>query len=208
MSHPSRMPSRASQDRKASDSQRSSIARVIPEKPAIHWPALLSYLDVERDLMKEISLTRGLVALVDDEDFESLSQHKWCSDGNGYAGRHIQHPTKPGRRIFLYMHRAIVGLEVGDKRKGDHRDGNGLNNQRYNLRPATHAENMCNARMRKDNTSGFKGVSWDKYTGRWQAAIHVSNKRIHLGRHDTPEGAHAAYCEASKKYHGEFGRAA
>ena len=102
------------------------------------------------------------------------------------------------------MHRAIMGepkeLDV------DHRDGDGLNNRRANLRVATVLENQFNARRRKDNASGFKGVSWHRAAGKWYAHISLNRKRFHLGTFDTPEAAHAAYAAASAAFHGEFGR--
>jgi hypothetical protein len=111
-----------------------------------------------------------------------------------------------GRWSAARMHREIFG--ACDGQLVDHVDGDGLNNRRSNLRIATRAENNRNAAVRKDNTSGFKGVHWHKGDGRWQAQIRVAGKRIRLGAFDTPEAAHAAYCEAAARYHGAFARPA
>lgn len=88
----------------------------------------------------------------------------------------------------------------------DHIDGNPLNNCINNLRIASQKENLRNSKKRKSNTSGFKGVS--KHRNKWLSYIGFNSKQIHLGRFDTPEEAHAAYCKASKELHGEFGRVA
>lgn len=87
----------------------------------------------------------------------------------------------------------------------DHRDGDRLNDKWKNLREATRSQNVAN-RDTFPHSSAFKGVSFDKQTGRWRARIRVRGKLIALGRHDTPEQAHAAYVAAARKYFGEFAR--
>jgi hypothetical protein len=154
--------------------------------------------------MKEISLTRGLVALVDDEDYESLSAYKWRVDKDGYVVRNAPHPTKPGQNTFVMMHRQILGLEFGDRRQGDHRFGRKLDNRRSELRICTGNENLRNVPKRKDNTSGFKGVHCDYRSGKWRAQIYEGGKKKSLGQYSTPEAAHAAYCAAAQQLHGEF----
>jgi hypothetical protein len=84
----------------------------------------------------------------------------------------------------------------------------GLDNRRANLRIATHQQNNHNHRISKNNTSGFKGVTWFERSKKWVAQINMNGKKIHLGLHGTPEAAHAAYAAASAKLHGEFGRTA
>jgi hypothetical protein len=86
----------------------------------------------------------------------------------------------------------------------DHINGNGLDNRKANLRLATVAENSQNARRRKDNASGFKGVYWDKYWKRWKAQIRYDGKCKRLGTFSTPEEAHEAYCRAAQDFHGQF----
>jgi hypothetical protein len=88
----------------------------------------------------------------------------------------------------------------------DHINGIRNDNKISNLRLANRFQNAQNSRKPLNNSSGFKGVSFHKNTGRWQCRIRVNNKEIHLGLYDTPELAHSAYCHASKKYHAEFGR--
>ena len=154
--------------------------------------------------MKEIPLTRGLIALVDDEDYEELSQYKWQADGDGYATRNISHPTIPGKTIHLSMHRYLLGLEYGDPRKGDHKDTDRRNNRRGNLRICTVAQNVRNSGLRRDNTSGLKGVSWVNKYQKWIARIANQGQKIHLGYFDDPDKAYAAYCKAALELHGEF----
>jgi len=88
----------------------------------------------------------------------------------------------------------------------DHRNGNGLDCRRSNMRPATHAQNMKNRKRHSNNTSGFKGVSLDKETGRWMARIYCDGRPIRLGGYATPDEAGMAYDEAALIHHGEFAR--
>jgi len=101
------------------------------------------------------------------------------------------------------MHREILGLEYGDKRQCDHREPTQtLNNQRSNLRISTRAENNRNRGKHRNNTSGFKGVSYYKAGGTWQAQITVDYKKIHLGTRSTPQEAlrtiQGRRCEVSR----------
>ena len=155
-----------------------------------------------------IELTRGHVAIIDARDAELVGKWNWASlvaKRTVYARRNRLVGDGPGSACIL-LHRVIMaapdGLEV------DHRNGNGLDNRRDNLRVATHADNMKNTRMRGNNTSGFKGVYWDNFTGRWMAAIGHQGKFKNLGRFDTAEEAHAAYSAAATELFGEFARLA
>lgn len=156
--------------------------------------------------MKEIPLTRGLFALVDDEDYEDLMKHKWSAMTSGYAHRATLISSKPRKFLTISMHRYIVGLMAGDSRRVDHIDGNKSNNQRANLRICTHAENSRYCKINRKNTSGYKGVCWDKARSKWVAQIKVNMKRKMLGRFETAELAYAAYCRAALEFHGEFAK--
>lgn len=90
----------------------------------------------------------------------------------------------------------------------DHRDGNGLNNKWNNLRLANAVQNGGNRKINENNTSGYKGVSFDKSRGLYRAVIKTDGKTKHIGRYVTPEEAHIAYMVAAKRYFGEFARAA
>jgi len=146
--------------------------------------------------MKEIPLTHGKVALVDDEDFEWLNQWKWHYSKFGYAVR------KPKEQI--YMHRFIMKPEQG--LFTDHINGDKLDNRKENLRICTTGENMRNRPKQSNNTSGYKGVFWHKKAKRWFAKIGFMRKSIHLGLFDTREEAYERYCKAEKEYFGEFAR--
>lgn len=156
--------------------------------------------------MKEIKLTQGKVALVDDEDFEYLSQFKWQYNKNctvsGYARRNVR---VNGKVKSIPMHREILGLGWGNKTKVDHKDRNGLNNQKSNLRHATVTQNNCNRRLH--NKHKYRGVTFIKnggYISKWRASIVKDGRRIPLGHYKTVEEAALAYNEAAKKYQGEF----
>jgi AP2 domain/HNH endonuclease len=88
----------------------------------------------------------------------------------------------------------------------DHVDGNGLNNIRSNLRAVTASQNQHNRNKNKLNTSGFKGVGWHKKTGKWRCQIMNKKTLHHIGTYSTIEEASAAYFDASKKLHGQFGK--
>lgn len=152
--------------------------------------------------MKEIFLRGGEVAIVDDEDYEYLSQRKWYLSG-GYAVRYV--PVSEGGPCLLAMHREILGLRQGDKDIVDHEDRNTLNNRRVNLRVCTNSQNLMNRGANANSKSGLKGVTFCKATGRWRATINTaSSKQKHLGYFDNPKEAHEVYCLAADLLHGEF----
>lgn len=151
--------------------------------------------------MKRIPLTKGLFALVDDEDFEWLNQWKWHSN-LGYAKRNS--PWQNKKRQVILMHREVLGVPVG--LLTDHINGVRHDNRRCNLRVATMSENKRNATKQVNNTTGFKGVR-NRYGGKFAAVIQPpQSKQIWLGTFKTAEEAHLAYCKAATKLHGEFVR--
>lgn len=164
--------------------------------------------------MKEIQLTQGQFAQVDDADFEWLSQHKWYArwDSKGkcyYAVRSEYLGTISGKRKYrtVSMHRTVLGLEHGDKLTGDHiATEQTLNNTRKNLRIANHCQQAGNTSIRSNNSTGFKGVSPDG--NGYRAQIQVNGKKKRLGTRSTPEAAHALYIQAANDLHGDFARVA
>lgn len=156
----------------------------------------------------EIPLTQGKVAIINavDADLADLKWHARKSRNTFYARRNI--PVEPNKQTTESMHRVILARKLERPlRKSelvDHIDGDGLNNRRNNLRPATNAQNVRNSRKRTTNTSGFKGVSWNKEHRKWRAEIMARGKKKFLGLFNTAEEAHKAYCEAAEQLHGEF----
>lgn len=156
----------------------------------------------------EIQLTRGYTATVDDCDAD-LAAFKWQASGSHhiYAKRHVM---QDGKLKPVHLHHVIferaTGCEIPDGLMVDHRDLNQLNNRRDNLRLATNGQNRANTARQKNNTSGYKGAYWRKDQQRWRAIIRVNGRNISLGNYSTAQEAHAAYCEAAKKHHGEFAR--
>lgn len=154
--------------------------------------------------LREIPLTKGFVAVVDEADFAWLSSFAWhtlCVGPNVYACRGDYIGARKSRAVL--MHRQILlvpaGLDV------DHIDGNGLHNYRANLRPATRAQNHFN-RRKQGGSSVYKGVSWSASRRRWCAAITLSKHTYNLGRYLTESEAGHAYDKAARKLFGAFAR--
>ena len=150
--------------------------------------------------MKEIPLTRGKVAIVDDDMYEYLSQWKW-SYSNSYAARHER---KNHSQTSIYMHRAILGTPNG--MDTDHINMNKLDNRRENLRTCTRSQNKMNQEKIGNGTSKYKGVYWRSKEKKWSAGIMINQKKIHLGVFNTEEEAARAYDLGAKRLYGEFSR--
>lgn len=154
--------------------------------------------------MKYINLTQGRQVIVDDEDFDFLSRWKWqYNRKTGYTTRGNWVKNESGKWVQpkLYLHKEILS------KKGyltDHINGNKLDCRKDNLRIATRAQNNHNARTRKDNKLGYKGVVWREKSRDFVAYINVNGKRICLKTYHNLEDAVKARKEAEVKYHGEF----
>lgn len=155
--------------------------------------------------MKIIPLTQGKVALVDDEDYPRLSQYNWCysESSGGYALRNGQRINGKKTKHIL-MHREILGTPDG--LDTDHQDGNRLNNQKHNLRPATKVQNQGNRAKTQNRTSKYKGVWFDRERDKFSSMIQVNGKRRFLGRFNSEIKAARAYDTAALKLFGEFAK--
>jgi len=151
--------------------------------------------------MKEIPLTKGKVAFVDVVDYDYLSQWKWYYGAKGYAVRTDYSGEKPQT---ILMHRIILQRCGFEFIQVDHRNHNTLDNRRKNLRPATKSDQQHNTRKRSDNTSGLKGVTKHKQTGKWRARIMIRGKQKYLGSFRDKHEAAEVYEKAAKQYFGEF----
>lgn len=153
--------------------------------------------------MKLLPLTKGKFAIVDDEDFEFVSQWKWQLGYRDCAQRSVF--KENGQRHTIYLHREVTkapdGVEV------DHIDSNRLNCQKSNLRFCTHNLNVRNALKRSTVTSSkYKGVCWHKRQKKFNASIRVDGKRYNLGSFTSDKDAAIRYNEAARIYHGEFAK--
>lgn len=146
--------------------------------------------------MKTIQLTKGFVAVIDDQDFDWLNRWKWHASFNG--GLPYAKSQRNNRRIS--MHRLITGAT--SDQIVDHKNRDSLDNRRCNLRIVTSSQNMAN--RRKNSRSKYKGIWFDRQRRRWRAAIEFNGKRYSLGRFKEPVQAALAYDQAARKIHGSF----
>jgi hypothetical protein len=159
-------------------------------------------------VVKEIPLTQGMFALVDDDDYERLCLRKWKvqrAKNTCYAERGVYRVVdgKP-KTESVKMHREIMGLVRGDSCEVDHINWNGLDNRKTNLRLASKGDNTHNQRLREGRK--YKGVYPATAQGRWDAYIGFQGGRVYLGSHETEQLAAMAYNAAADRYFGEFAR--
>ena len=149
--------------------------------------------------MREIQLTQGQVALVDDDQYEYLNQWKWYAhEGTKtfYAAR--QSLKVNGKQHAIFMHHIVAGYPpMGFET--DHRSGRGTDNQRHNLRFVTRRQNQQNQRNGRKKSSKYPGVTWHKRNKRWQAQIRINGKRTYLGLSINEKEAFEIYCQAVEK---------
>jgi len=145
-------------------------------------------------------LPSGHYFYFDDDDLELVRSYKWHIQ-KGYVATEVG-SRKLNQRRVLQLHRLIMGADQGQLI--DHRDRNGLNNRRENLRFSDRSQNGMNRTRQANNTSGFKGVALHKPTGKYRAYITVNKLTRHLGLFPTPEEAYEVYLLAARELHGEF----
>lgn len=161
----------------------------------------------ERNSMKEIPLTQGKVALVDDEDYDRLNCNNWYAHKESnifYALRKVS--TGAGKRKTVQMHREIMGMFYGDGRMVDHSNGDGLDNRKENLRLCTNSQNAMNKKSNTGSSSKYKGVSWKKRDKRYEVYVRANKKIIYVGSSTDETEAARMYDEAAKRFFGEFAR--
>lgn len=153
--------------------------------------------------MPTLKTVNGADYMIDAEDLHLVDGRRVFAK-RLTPGSSTRYAFIPGNSRWTRLHVLIMqppaGMDV------DHRNGNGLDNRRANLRVTTHALNCANSRKRTTNTSGFKGVSFDRRRGNWRAYIVKDYKQRGLGRFSTPEAAAAAYDAAAVALFGEFAR--
>ena len=154
--------------------------------------------------MKQIPLTQGKCAIVDDDRYEYLNQWKWYAVAHGgtyYAVRRVTVASRKGKkRGTIFMHRVV--LKTPEKTYTDHKNHNGLDNRIMNLRPCTTAQNQCNQKPRIGCTSKHKGVHRTKYG--WRAQIWHNGKSGFLGHFKDEIVAARVYDVRARKLFGEY----
>lgn len=142
-----------------------------------------------------VPLTQGKFALVDEADFECVSKFNWSVGAQKYAGR------RDGEK-YIFLHRFLLGAQAGET--VDHINHDGMDDRRSNLRAATKTQQMQNRHKQTRNTSGSKGVWFDKRQNIWVAEIRVLKNKVNLGRFKEINEATRAYDAAAKRFFGEF----
>lgn len=145
--------------------------------------------------MKLVPLSQNQFAMVDDADFPRVAVYKWSASKPKYRF----YAVRRVKSKIIFMHRFL--LSAPENLEVDHKDGNGLNNQRYNIRLATKAQNTMGFRRRKGR---YRGVFWQKSARKWRAQICYNRKRIHLGYYPTEVAAARGYDGRAKELFGEF----
>lgn len=152
--------------------------------------------------MKTIQLTKGFVALVDDADYERVSALSWHANVQPNSVYAMRKQGRKSSRHNLYLHRFIMGVS-DPKVKVDHKDHDGLNCQRLNLRMCSNQKNQCNRRKHR-GSSRYKGVCWHKRDGKFQTEIKLEGRSKFLGMFTDELDAALAYDSAAREHFGEF----
>jgi hypothetical protein len=154
---------------------------------------------------RRIPLSQGKYAIVDPDDHDRLSRHKWYASPGHHTYYAVRGQWSPilKKRLNIAMHREVI--DVPDDLFVDHINHNGWDNRKANLRPATAADNARNARHPRINTtSKYRGIWYNKRKKRWRAGISLKGKTIHLGYFRKEIDAAKAYDKTAKKHYGQF----
>lgn len=154
--------------------------------------------------MKRIPLTRGYFATVSNKDYPRLHHLKWQAKVEKYKDGSIRN-VYAICSVRFSMHRFILGI-TDPSVQVDHKDRDGLNNCRSNIRVATHAQNQRNSTLRTDNASGIKGVSFDKHKGKWKVQVSINKVQKFLGYFLHLTAAKRTAEDARHKLYGRFNR--
>jgi hypothetical protein len=154
--------------------------------------------------MKEIRLSQGKIALVDDEDFDYINQWKWYARKGRKTFYAARKEKGTNARTTIHMHQVVS--KVSNNVQIDHRDTNGLNNQKYNLRVVNHRQNQYNTDKPRHNTSGYKGISWDKFRNNYRVYLTVKGKFKNIGNTKSLQTATKMYNKAATQHYGEFAK--
>lgn len=150
--------------------------------------------------MIEIPLSQSLVTVIDDADWDAAKMYRWCASVGSWGTYAIANIVKPdGKRTMIKLHRVVMNAQPGPL--VDHRNHNGLDNRRENLRLCTTAQNGANNRPAPGR---YKGVGWHSLRCKWRAYIMVDRQPRHLGLFDDPWEAAQAYNTAAHEAWGEF----
>jgi len=153
--------------------------------------------------MLSIELTQGYKAVVDEDDYEFLNQFKWHALIQGENIYACRYQTRNKKQRYVRMHRAILGV-YNSSIDVDHINRNTLDNRKSNIRMALHYENLRNRSKQKNNTSGYKGVSWHKQLRRWSVRIKHNGKYHSIGTYYDKRDAALAYNVAAHIFHNKF----
>jgi len=159
--------------------------------------------------MKLLPMSQGYETMVDDDVYEWAKKDTWCAKKDKHTTYARRYEGSGDNQKVIYLHREIMGTPSGED--CDHKDGNGLNNQRSNIRNATRSQNQMNSRKvvsqnGKATSSRYKGVYWNKHGGEWKAGIQIRGKTIHLGRFVSEKDAARAYDKEATRLFGEFAK--
>lgn len=157
--------------------------------------------------MKKVSLTKGMFALVDNEDFEFVSRYKWQANyAKSTDSYYAQTTVRIGKNVrkTIKMHRIVLAVNPGEQ--VDHKNGITLDNTKNNLRVCSAKENARNRKRPRNNTTGFKGIKWHERLKKWEARLNKDGRYIYLGIYKDKEDAAKAYDTGAQEHFGKFAR--